>query len=270
MASHARPWQNIYETRTFCRMSQTSMIDRKVKISRLQTIQFWRHVKWCHLPRFVRSLRWPSSFLQLDFVAWRNRFTSSWSDCVGFLTDSRIFKNRLGSLRHHVKGVTEAAWVHETLFVEVDSDARRGLVLSFSWPWINSAQFRRWGSTKGESSRKIMLTVVWNPCRFHLIDVIPKGSKFNAGHYISRILSPSRQILGPDQDDRRRHFVIHSDNTRPHYTKTVPLFWITIPDAEHLILLIRQNEPLWVLAFPWSEMSASRKFIRRTWWSLVR
>jgi hypothetical protein len=35
--------------------------------------------------------------LQLDFSAWRSCFTSSWSDCVGFTTDSRIFKSRLGS-----------------------------------------------------------------------------------------------------------------------------------------------------------------------------
>jgi hypothetical protein len=33
-----------------------------------------------------------------------------------------------------------------------------------------------------------MLTIVWNPSRFHLIKVLEKGRKFNAGYYIAEIL----------------------------------------------------------------------------------
>jgi hypothetical protein len=120
--------------------------------------------------------------MQLYFAAWRNRFTSSWNDCVGFPTDSRIFKT--GS-SHHIKVVTEAAWVQETSFVKRHSDARRSLALSLRWSRIDSAQFRKWRSTKGESSSMMMLTVVWHPHGFHLIDVRPKGSQFHAGHDIS-------------------------------------------------------------------------------------
>jgi hypothetical protein len=69
-----------------------------------------------------------------------------------------------------------------------------------------------------------MLTVVWSPHGFHLIDVLPKGSKFLAGHYISHIISPLPEILAPYQDDRRRHFVIHRDNARPYCVKTVVQF----------------------------------------------
>jgi hypothetical protein len=77
---------------------------------------------------------------------------------------------------HHVKRVTEAAWVHETSFVEVHRDARRGLVLffyfsiflffylsiflsfylsiflSFCRSRINLAQSRKWSFTKGENN----------------------------------------------------------------------------------------------------------------------
>jgi hypothetical protein len=30
-------------------------------------------------------------------------------------------------------------------------------------------------------SKKVMLTIVWNPCGFHLIKVLETGRKFNAG-----------------------------------------------------------------------------------------
>jgi hypothetical protein len=71
---------------------------------------------------------------------------------------------------------------------------------------------------------KMILTVVWNPHGFHLIDVLPKGSKFDAGHYISLILSAFPEILAPYQDYPRRNFVIHADNARPHCAKIVTLF----------------------------------------------
>jgi hypothetical protein len=48
----------------------------------------------------------------------------------------------------------------------------------------------------------MMLTVFWNPPEFHLIDILPKGTKSNAGHYISHIVSTLREILNPYQDDQ--------------------------------------------------------------------
>jgi hypothetical protein len=73
---------------SFQKMNQKPKVEPKIKVSRLQTMQFWRHLKWCHLPLFAfvriyshlfafiriylhlfaRSLRWPSYFLQLDFA----------------------------------------------------------------------------------------------------------------------------------------------------------------------------------------------------------
>jgi hypothetical protein len=71
-------------------------------------------------------------------------------------------------------------------------------------------------------SEKVMLTIVWNLSVFHLINVLPKGFKFNASFYVT-------QILGPLSDWRRtqigrtnRKLWIHADNARPH-TATVTL-----------------------------------------------
>jgi hypothetical protein len=69
-----------------------------------------------------------------------------------------------------------------------------------------------------------MILAVWNPWGFHLIDVLPKGSKFDLRHYISYILSPLSEILAPYQNDQRMHFVILADNAELHGAKTVTLF----------------------------------------------
>jgi hypothetical protein len=42
-------------------------------------------------------------------------------------------------------------------------------------------------------NQKIILTIVWNPRGFHLIKVLEKGGKFNAGHCIAEILEPLPQ-----------------------------------------------------------------------------
>jgi hypothetical protein len=38
-----------------------------------------------------------------------------------------------------------------------------------------------------------MLTIIWNPRRFHLIKVLEKDRKFNAGCSIAEILEPLSQ-----------------------------------------------------------------------------
>jgi hypothetical protein len=65
------------------------------------------------------------------------------------------------------------------------------------------------------------LSVVWNQHGFQLIDVPSMDTKFNAGHYVSYILSPLPEIPAPYQNDPRRLFVIDADKARYHSTKTV-------------------------------------------------
>jgi hypothetical protein len=42
-------------------------------------------------------------------------------------------------------------------------------------------------------SKKFMLRIVWNPRRFHLIKVLEKGHKFNAGYYAAEIFESLSQ-----------------------------------------------------------------------------
>jgi histone-lysine N-methyltransferase SETMAR len=61
--------------------------------------------------------------------------------------------------------------------------------------------------------RKMMVSIVWNPHDFHLVDGLPKGQKFNASYYIDNILQPifESRSTGPGSG-----LIIHADNARPH------------------------------------------------------
>jgi histone-lysine N-methyltransferase SETMAR len=61
-----------------------------------------------------------------------------------------------------------------------------------------------------------MLTIVWNPRGFHLIKVLEKGRKFNAGYYIAEILEPLSQWRSTEAADNERELLLHADNACPH------------------------------------------------------
>jgi hypothetical protein len=74
------------------------------------------------------------------------------------------------------------------------------------------------------SSPKMMPSVVWNRHGFPFIGLLPNRSKFNAGHHISRILSPLPEIFAACQDGPRRHLVIDAESARSHRAKKIPQF----------------------------------------------
>jgi histone-lysine N-methyltransferase SETMAR len=68
-------------------------------------------------------------------------------------------------------------------------------------------------------SKKFMLTIVWNPCGFHLIKVLEKGRKFNTGYYIAEVLKPLFQWRSIEAAGNERKLLVHADNPRPHIAK---------------------------------------------------
>ena len=60
---------------------------------------------------------------------------------------------------------------------------------------------------------KMMLTIVWNTEGFHVVEILPKGAKFNADYFCNSIL---RALVPDDGDWGQRKMVIHADNARPH------------------------------------------------------
>jgi hypothetical protein len=63
------------------------------------------------------------------------------------------------------------------------------------------------------------MTFVWNPTGFHIIDILHKGSKLNAHHYISVVLQSFIDWLIGKVRTIDRKLVVHADNARLHMTK---------------------------------------------------
>jgi histone-lysine N-methyltransferase SETMAR len=65
-----------------------------------------------------------------------------------------------------------------------------------------------------------MLTMVWNPVDFHLVNILPEGFKFNASYYVTQILGPLSKWRTTEVGRTNRKLIVPADNTRPHTAKT--------------------------------------------------
>jgi hypothetical protein len=84
--------------------------------------------------------------------------------------------------------------------------------------WLPDQEDRPRIQRQAISSPKTVLTVVWNPRRFHLVSLLPKGQKWTSQYYIDHIL-PEICALRDVRD--RRKSVVHADNARPHVVKRI-------------------------------------------------
>jgi hypothetical protein len=64
-----------------------------------------------------------------------------------------------------------------------------------------------------------MVTIVWNPPGLHLIKVLEKGRRFNAGYYIAEILESLSQWRSIEATGNERKLLVYVDNARPHTAK---------------------------------------------------
>jgi histone-lysine N-methyltransferase SETMAR len=105
------------------------------------------------------------------------------------------------------------------------------VTLDESWLYLNTDHELMWIQPDGEipererrtiQSGKVMLTIVWNPSGFHLINVLPKGFKFNASFYVTQILGRLSDWRRTQVERTNRKLWVYADNARPH-TATVAL-----------------------------------------------
>jgi hypothetical protein len=68
-------------------------------------------------------------------------------------------------------------------------------------------------------SGKLMLMIVWNPTGFYVINVLSKGIKFNADHYIANVLTPLVEWHKTQVGRTNRKLIGHTDNARLHTAK---------------------------------------------------
>jgi hypothetical protein len=76
---------------------------------------------------------------------------------------------------------------------------REIVTLDESWFYLHTDHELIWEQPDAEiperechtvQSQKVMLTIVWNPGTFHLVNILPKRFKFNANYYVTQILDP--------------------------------------------------------------------------------
>ena len=90
-------------------------------------------------------------------------------------------------------------------------------VEDFAIQWVapNQKPFQR--SKRTISSPKRMITVFWSPLGFQIIEMLPKGSKFNSRYFIDEILVKIAQFHQEfNGQSNKRKLVVHMDNARPH------------------------------------------------------
>jgi hypothetical protein len=73
-------------------------------------------------------------------------------------------------------------------------------------------------------SRKMQVTIVWNPTELYRIAALHQGMKFNADYYISHILDPLAGWRRSQIGDSDRRAYIHPDSAPPHTAKKVTEF----------------------------------------------
>jgi hypothetical protein len=71
------------------------------------------------------------------------------------------------------------------------------------------------------SSEKLMATIAWNSDEFHVIEVPPKGQKYNANYYSSSVLTKLLKITRQFRNNRQRKLILHADNAGPHAAKSI-------------------------------------------------
>jgi hypothetical protein len=69
-----------------------------------------------------------------------------------------------------------------------------------------------------------MLTIVWNPGSFHLVNIVPKGFKFNASYYVTQILDALSKWRRTQVGGTNRKLMVHADNGRSHTVKMIAQF----------------------------------------------
>jgi histone-lysine N-methyltransferase SETMAR len=99
------------------------------------------------------------------------------------------------------------------------------VTLDESWFYLSTDHELIWFPADGKvpemerhtvHSEKLMLMIVWNSSGFHLINVLSKGFKFNATHYVTNILSSLADWRKVQAGGSTRRLIVHADNARPH------------------------------------------------------
>jgi hypothetical protein len=119
-----------------------------------------------------------------------------------------------------------------TIFLMLERQERRAwhniVTLDESWSGLHADHELIWAQPDAEipekerhtvQYQKVMFTIVWNPGDFHLINILPKGFKFNTSYYVTQILGPLSKWRRTQAGRTNRKLIVRADNARPHTAK---------------------------------------------------
>jgi hypothetical protein len=107
------------------------------------------------------------------------------------------------------------------------------VTLNESWFYLHTDHELIWEGPDAEiperdrhtvQSQKGMLTIVCNHGGFHLVNILPKGFKFNASYYVTQILDPLFKWRRTQVGRTNRKLIVHAGNSRPHTAKMTMQF----------------------------------------------
>jgi hypothetical protein len=61
-----------------------------------------------------------------------------------------------------------------------------------------------------------MLTIVWDPTGFAVVTALENWCKFNAGYYVSEVLTPLSEWWRERGSRNFGELIVHADHARPH------------------------------------------------------
>jgi hypothetical protein len=107
------------------------------------------------------------------------------------------------------------------------------VTLDESWFYLHTGHELIWAQPDAEIPeqerhivryQKLMLTRVWNPGGFHLVNILPKGFKFKASYYVTQILDPLSKWRRTQVGRTNRKLIVHADKAHPHTAKMTSQF----------------------------------------------
>jgi hypothetical protein len=69
-------------------------------------------------------------------------------------------------------------------------------------------------------SKKFMLTLIWNPSGFYVVDRLRNDTNMNSAYFVTNILTPLEQMIFPrGRAPHQKRLVIHLDNCSVHTSR---------------------------------------------------
>jgi hypothetical protein len=88
----------------------------------------------------------------------------------------------------------------------------------FDWIWLPHDELPPSFPKQTIASQQLMITIVWNPRGFHVIQFLQKGIKWTSKYHSNTILS---RIADLRDAGSHRKMIVHADNADPHVAKCV-------------------------------------------------